>query len=106
MAAARIAVVIAVVSAAIGAARALVTLGPSHAGMQRVAVALRRGRVRFALPGLPSPVVFTGRVRPRRLDGTVRQGAVHGTFHLRPGTAPGLVARGFYTGASSLAVVD
>jgi pimeloyl-ACP methyl ester carboxylesterase len=86
--------------------RALVALGAGHADTQTVPVTLRRGRIRFALPGRPASLLFTGRLRPRRIDGTVVQGGARGSFHLRPGAAPGLLARGFYAGPTPVAVVD
>jgi uncharacterized protein len=65
-------------------ASAIVSLGPGHAAAQRVAVALQGRHIRFALPG---NVVFDGTVRSGRLAGSVRQGAVRGTFSLRRGAA-------------------
>ncbi len=42
-----------------------------------------------------------------KLTGTVRQGALRGTFSARRGNAPSLVARGFYeTGGGQTAVID
>jgi uncharacterized protein len=68
-------------------ASAIVSLGPGHAAAQRVDVTLHGKRIRFALPGLPQNVVFDGTVRGRRLAGTVRQGALRGTFSLRRGAS-------------------
>src|SRR5215216_4317269 len=85
--------------------RALVAFGTGHAGTQAVTVTLRRDRIAFSLPGRPA-VVFTGRVGRRRIDGSVTQGTVRGRFHLRPGGSPALVAPGFYSGPTPLAVVD
>ena len=75
--------------------RATVALGPGHAGLQTVRASVRNGRVRFSLPGVP-PVAFDGKLRGRRLVGTVRQGTLRGTFTLGRGSAPGLLARGQY----------
>jgi uncharacterized protein len=85
--------------------RALVALGTGHAGVQPVPVTVRNGLLRFSLPGRPA-VVFSGRAGGRRIDGTVRQGPVRGTFHLRRGSSPALSAPGFYLGRAPLAVVD
>jgi dienelactone hydrolase len=86
--------------------RATVALGPGHAGLQTVPARVRRGRVRFSLPGVP-PVVFDGKLRGRRLSGTVRQGGIRGRFSLGRGSAPGLRARGLYdAGGHAFAVVD
>jgi dienelactone hydrolase len=79
----------------LGGGRATVALGPGHAGRQTVRASVRNGRVRFSLPGVP-PVAFDGRLRGRRLVGTVRQGALRGRFTLGRGSAPGLLARGLY----------
>ena len=85
--------------------RATVALGPGHAGLQTVRATVRNGRVRFALPGVP-PVAFDGKLRGRRLVGTVRQGGLRGRFSLGRGTAPGLRARGLYdVGGHGFAVV-
>jgi pimeloyl-ACP methyl ester carboxylesterase len=85
--------------------RAAVALGPGHAGLQSVPATVRKGRVRFALPGVP-PVAFDGKLRGRRIVGTVRQGGVRGKFSLGRGSAPGLRARGLYDlGGHGFAVV-
>jgi dienelactone hydrolase len=90
-----------------GAGRAVVALGSGHAGVQDVAASTRRTRLRFRLPGRPSAVSFDGRLRGRRITGTVRQGRVRGRFSLRRGRAPKLVARGYYQSAGgTFAVVD
>lgn len=83
------------ITVTIGGGRAAVALGPGHAGLQSVRATVRSGRVRFTLPGVP-PVAFDGELSGRRLAGTVRQGGVRGRFTLRRGSAPGLLARGFY----------
>jgi dienelactone hydrolase len=86
--------------------RALVALGAGHADAQGVAVAARP-RIRFALPGRPSPLVFDGTVRGRRLAGTTRQGAARGGFTLARGVTPALFARGYFaSGGTRLAFVD
>jgi uncharacterized protein len=87
--------------------RAVVELGVGHAGAQVVAANTARGRLRFQLPGRPQPVIFDARLRRGLLRGTVRQGAVHGTFRARRGRSPALLAPGFYeAGGRDLAVVD
>jgi pimeloyl-ACP methyl ester carboxylesterase len=83
------------ITVALNGRRATVALGPGHAGRQTVPMTIRNGRVRFALPGVPS-VVFDGKLRGRRLIGVVRQGSLRGTFSLGRGTARGLLARGLY----------
>jgi pimeloyl-ACP methyl ester carboxylesterase len=65
--------------------RATVSLGPGHSGATVVALGRHGTRVRFELPGMPQNVVFAGTVRGTRLAGTVRQGALRGTFALHRG---------------------
>jgi hypothetical protein len=84
--------------------RATVALGPSHASAQTVAFSGRNGRVRFQLPGRPSPVVFEARLRNGRIVGTVKQGTLRGSFRARRGSSPRLLAQGTY--ADGRAVVD
>jgi uncharacterized protein len=85
--------------------RASVALGPGHAGLQSVPASVKNGRLRFSLPGVP-PVVFEGKLRGRRVVGTVGQGALKGRFSLGRGFAPGLAARGLYdVGGHGFAVV-
>lgn len=87
--------------------QALVALGAGHAGLQAIPLSTAGGRVRFQLAGRPAPVVFDGAIAKGRLAGTVRQGALKGTFSARPGAGSGLVARGlFRSGGSIEAVVD
>ena len=87
-------------------ARATVALGAGHAGAQVVPISTSGGRLRFRLPGVP-PIVFNGKVARTRITGTVAQGAVRGRFQLRKGTAPGLLARGVYSGGGrTVAFVD
>src|SRR5215218_8767359 len=85
---------------------ATVGLGAGHASVQDVRVTRRRSAVRFALPGRPSALTFSGRLVRGRLTGTVRLGSGRGTFSLRRGPAPGVVARGLYGSDGRLAVVD
>jgi dienelactone hydrolase len=84
--------------------RAVVALGASHASAQTVAFSQRNGRIRFQLPGRPSPVVFEGRLRGGRIVGTAGHGSLRGSFRARRGSSPRLLARGFY--ADGRAVVD
>jgi dienelactone hydrolase len=87
--------------------QALVALGAGHADLQAVPLSTAGGRIRFQLPGRPAPVVFDGAIANGKLAGTVRQGALRGTFSARPGSGAGLVARGLYrTGSKLEAVVD
>lgn len=74
-----------------------VSLGPGHASTQTIPVEIRGTRVHFALPG---GVVFDGSVRGARLTGTVRQGALQGTFSLRRGLSRITQLLGVYRSAS------
>jgi len=85
-------------------ATAIVSLGPGHAGSQRVAVTLRGKRIRFALPGLPANVVFDGAVHGGRVSGGVRQGALRGTFSLRRGLSRIVDVLGVYRSAAGAGV--
>src|SRR3954470_6774652 len=73
------------VAVSIDQARSLVVLGAGHAPETRVPVRLAGGHVRFSLPGRPAAVVFDGRIVGPRVTGTVRQGALRGTFTLARG---------------------
>ncbi len=66
---------------------ATVVLPAGYPAPSRVSVARGGGRIRFSLPGRPSPLLFDGRAGATTITGTVRQGAAHGTFTLRPGPA-------------------
>jgi pimeloyl-ACP methyl ester carboxylesterase len=74
-----------------------VALGPGHAFAQRATVTVRGKRLHFTLPG---GVVFDGAVRGARATGTVRQGALRGTFTLRRGTSHIVELLGVYRGAA------
>ncbi len=83
------------------AGRATVALGPGHMGRTTLTATNRGGRVRFTLPG---GVVFDGRRSGRAFAGTVRQGALRGTFRIAPGTSRVLPALGLYRAADGAAV--
>ena len=57
-----------------------VALGVGHAGVQTVRASASGARVSFQLPGRPAPLVFTGSLKAETIRGTVRQGAVRGSF--------------------------
>jgi hypothetical protein len=81
--------------------RATVALGPGHMGRTTLPATSRDGRVHFVLPG---GVVFDGRRKGPAVTGTVRQGALRGTFRLTPGAARVLPALGLYRAADGAAV--
>jgi len=83
----------------VAGSQASVSLGPGHAYKQRVDVTIRGTRIRFALPGSPANVVFTGTVSSRRLRGTVAQGRRKGSFSLRRGRNRIVELLGAYRGA-------
>ena len=95
------------ISLVLGGGRAVVVLGVGHADVQTVPARIDGSHVRFQLPGRPTPLVFDARLTSGRLVGTVRQGAAHGSFRARHGTAPGMIARGLYVaGGRAQVVVD
>jgi dienelactone hydrolase len=80
----------------LGGRRAVVALGRGHPARTEVAARVTGKRVRFSLPGRPARLTFDGRRRLRRLSGTVRQGAVRGSFSLRRGRPLEAAALGLY----------
>jgi pimeloyl-ACP methyl ester carboxylesterase len=84
--------------------RATVSLGPGHSSATEVAVAVRGARVRFAVPGLPADVVFSGTLRRGRIGGAVTQGKLRGSFRLRSGRSTLLSALGLYRSESGATV--
>jgi pimeloyl-ACP methyl ester carboxylesterase len=84
--------------------RATVALGAGHASAQPVAFSGANGRIRFQLPGRPGPVVFEGRLRKGRIEGSVRQAGRRGDFRAHRGSSPRLLAQGMY--ANARAVID
>jgi pimeloyl-ACP methyl ester carboxylesterase len=85
-------------SVQLGGRTATVALGPGHSGRTTVPVTRRDGRIRFAFPGSPAPVVFEGRIRGQTLLGRVMQGRLHGSFRLSPGRSRILPLLGLYRG--------
>src|SRR5581483_1334107 len=87
--------------------RARVALGLGHAGVREVQLSSRGSRLRFELPGRPTPVTFEGTLGRNSITGTVRQGAVRGAFHVRRGEGRAIVAPGLYAADGGvLGVVD
>jgi dienelactone hydrolase len=77
-------------------AAAIVTMGAGHPAETAVRARRTPGRLRFSLPGRPALVSFDGVVRGRTMRGTVRQGAIRGTFVLRRGATGELGIPGLY----------
>ncbi|MDX6513667.1 MAG: uncharacterized protein QOE36_3171 [Gaiellaceae bacterium] len=92
-------------SVVLAGTRATVALAPGHAGEQTVAASVRRGRVRFALPGRPARIVFDGRIRGSRISGSVAQAKLRGSFRLVPGKAGVLPLLGVYRGSGGTAAM-
>jgi hypothetical protein len=87
--------------------RATVALGVGHAGLQSVPVSRAGRKIAFRLPGAPTPLAFSGRLKGTRIRGTVRQGSARGTFLVRRGAVRALTARGIFAGGGrTVAVVD
>jgi dienelactone hydrolase len=80
--------------------RAVVALGPGHAGRSTVPARLRRGRLKFALGG----VAFDGTLHGGAIAGRVTQGALRGSFRLTSGRDSHTLALGLYRSASGEAV--
>ncbi|HEY1367796.1 MAG TPA: prolyl oligopeptidase family serine peptidase [Gaiellaceae bacterium] len=76
--------------------RAVVSMPVGHAARTRVTAKLTANRLRFTLPGRPAPLVFDGAVRGRAVVGSVRQGALRGTFRLEAGRLPDWGSAGVY----------
>jgi uncharacterized protein len=93
------------VSLVVGRGRAVVILGVGHADLQTVPASIAGTRVRFQLPGRPTPLAFDAHLENGRLLGTVKQGLALGTFRAHRGTAPGMVARGLYDGGGHVQTV-
>ena len=85
-------------------ARATVSLGSGHASATELAVAIHGTHVRFSFPGLPQNVVFDGSVHGAKLKGSVRQGALRGTFALRRGVSRIVQLLGTYRSAAGAGV--
>lgn len=77
--------------------RAVVALGRGHPARTEVVARVTGKRLRFSLPGRPARLSFDGRLKSSsRLSGTVRQGAVRGTFSVRRGRTLEAAALGLY----------
>ena len=75
------------ISVQLRAGSAVVAMGSGHPA-QTVVSARRTGkRLRFALPGRPSPVRFDARLRKKVLSGKVTLGSLRGAVTLRRGRA-------------------
>lgn len=92
----------------VAGAKGVVSLGPGHAGATPVTVTVRGRRIRFGVPGLPRNVVFDGEERGGALNGSVRQGAVRGTFSLHRGADRIVQLLGAYrsSGGAGVAVTE
>jgi pimeloyl-ACP methyl ester carboxylesterase len=87
---------------------ATVALEPGHASRSVVSAQVRGQHVRFTVPGRPA-LVFSGRLRGKRLAGSLRQGAARGSFTLRRARSlPFFSHRGIYTmdGGETVGLLD
>jgi dienelactone hydrolase len=75
------------VSVELRGSTATVILSSGHAARTVVPARTSGGRLRFALPGRPTPLRFAGRLRPGAIVGTVTQAGLRGSFRLRRGGA-------------------
>jgi dienelactone hydrolase len=85
-------------------AHAVVALGRGHAGQTRVVVHTTGTRLRFAFPGLPADVLFTGSARAGAIAGSVRQGPSVGAFRLHRGRKPWPALYGVYRSSTGAVV--
>src|SRR5581483_9215401 len=92
----------------VAGAKGVVSLGPGHAAATPVTVTVRGKRIRFGVPGLPRNVVFDGEERGGALNGSVRQGALRGTFSLHRGANRTVQLLGAYrsSGGAGVAVTE
>jgi hypothetical protein len=81
--------------------RASVSMGYGHPARTVVPVETAASRLRFTIP---ANLVFDGRVTGRAASGTVRQGALRGTFRLTRGTSRILPFYGLYRNGAGDAV--
>lgn len=87
--------------------RAVVVLRAGQSDPRPVAVSSAGGRLRFEVPGRPTPLVVEARAEGSRLAGTVRQGGVTGPLTASRGSVSGALARGVYgPPGKRIAVVD
>lgn len=84
--------------------RATVSMGYGHPAHTDVAASVRGSHVHFTLPGLPANVVFDGMSKGRVLAGTVKQGALRGSFRVARGTSKVLQLFGLYRSSAGAVV--
>jgi pimeloyl-ACP methyl ester carboxylesterase len=95
-------------AAQIAGRSATVALEPGHAARTLASAGVRGQRVRFTVPGRPA-LVFSGRLRGKRLVGSVRQGTARGSFTLaRARSLPFFSQLGLYTmdGGGTVGLLD
>jgi pimeloyl-ACP methyl ester carboxylesterase len=73
------------VTMALTARTVTVTLGPGHVAQAEVPTRRSHGSVRFSVPGLPRPIVFSLGPKGKKLTGTASQGAARATVTLTRG---------------------
>ncbi|HVD26583.1 MAG TPA: hypothetical protein VNB86_11380 [Gaiellaceae bacterium] len=76
--------------------RAVVSLGRGHAARTTVVARVTGRRLRLSIPARPGRLAFDGRLKGRRIAGTVRNQAVRGRFSLRRGRALEEATLGLY----------
>jgi uncharacterized protein len=63
--------------------RAIVSMASGYPARTELPARVVGRRVRLRLPGRPWPLLLDGRIKGRRMIGTLRQGPLRGTFRLR-----------------------
>jgi alpha-beta hydrolase superfamily lysophospholipase len=74
-----------------------VTLAPGHVAQAGVLVKRRNGTLRFAVAGLPKPIVFALKAKGTKLNGTASQGAVRAAVTLTRGRRSIDTTLGYFT---------
>ena len=73
-----------------------VTLGPGHVAQARVPLRRVQGALRFAVPGLPKPIVLTLRAKGTRLTGAAAQGEARAAVTLTRGRVAPDTSLGYF----------
>jgi uncharacterized protein len=76
--------------------RALVSLGRGHAARTAVVARITGRRLRLSIPARPGRLLFDGRLKGRRITGSVRNRAVRGRFSLGRGKPLAEATLGLY----------
>jgi len=84
------------VTVLLSGSRATVSLAPGHVASTQVGVRRTKETLRFAVPGLPKPVVFALAAKGTKLTGSATQGAASATVTLSRGRASPDASLGYF----------